>query len=613
MIQISIKNIKGFGEPPTTFELNLLPKKINIIFAPNGSGKTSLATAFKSLRPKKLDVKPIDKFHKDETLKSELSIKADDRTYVADETKNEIKEFFIPFVITSRTTVATSHQNVGGRYAYTYGYLDIEKAIVIEKVPPRPTLHYSIKEFQKGFGKNGKVLKNHKILFNDINFLKSIIKVDDYLNKFHRAKKRVNLIEEIKAEINNLNGTAENIINNIDDTWFDNLMNEEIFQEIINPLIENVGNTPWEKFEFFFQLLLFWERNKNEIKNAIKYDDYLQLKRRYEHNISLLNSTWKNIVVEEENKQLVIKFPHADEISNGQRDVLTFCIELIKFQSQIAEGKKYLLIIDEVFDYLDDANVITAQYFISKILKRNPNNIFPCILTHLNPYTFRNYIFKKKMVNFLFLKNSAPHSTKAMMTFISFREAVKKQTGENGESGMELYKDLSNYLFHYNPQTIDLKSRFRNFNTSQHFKPNFGKTDYFLKFLVEHINKYLNEEEEYDPYAVSIGLRRRVEKLVYDKLPTEEDKNTFLNGENCKLTNEKFEFASEIGIDIPDVFFIVNAIHNEASHVYSNQNQNDEEYIEKAMVYKLQNKTIFDIIKKLFEWKGEPLDSEIIK
>lgn len=382
------------------------------------------------------------------------------------------------------------------------------------------------------------------------------------------------------------------------------MIDEELFQEIINPLKSKVNNTPWEQFEFFIQLLQFWERNKNEIKGAIKYDDYLQLKRRYEHNISLLNSTWKHIVVEEENKQLVIKFPHADEISNGQRDVLTFCIELIKFQSQIAEGKKYLLIIDEVFDYLDDANVITAQYFISTILKNNKNNIFPCILTHLNPYTFRNYIFKKK-VNFLFLKNSLPHATKAMMTFISFRDAVKKQTGENGENGKDLYNDLSNYLFHYNPQAIDLKSRFSSFNTPKNFKPNFGKTECLLKFLVDNINKYLKEEEDYDPYAVSIGLRRRVEKLVYDKLPTEEIKNKFLNDKDCKLTNDKFAFASEMGIDIPDVFYIVNAIHNEASHVYPNQNQNDEEYIEKAMVYKLQNKTIFDIIKKLFGWEGD--------
>ena len=613
MISISLKNIKGFGDPPTIFELNLIPKKLNLIFAPNGSGKTSFATAFKSLKPKKLDVKEIDKFHKDETLKSELSITVDGRTYVADETKNEIKDFFTPFVITSRTIVATSHQNIGGRYAYTYGYLDIEKVIVVDKVPPRPNIRYSIKEFQKDFGDNGKVLKNHKFLFNEITFLKSIVAVEDYLNKFYKAKKREKLIDDIIEQVNSLGGTAKNIISQIDNEWFNKLINEEMFQGIINPLKDFAGTTPWEQFDFLFQLLQFWDRNKQEIKKAIKYEDYVILKQRYENNISLLNSTWKDIILEEENKQLVIKFPHADEISNGQRDVLTFCIELIKFQSQISEEKKYLLIIDDVFDYLDDANLITAQYFISKILERNKDNIYQCILTHLSPYTFRNFIFNNKILNNIFLKNSVPHSTKAMMTFISFRETVKHQTGKNGENGEDLYKNLSNFLFHYNPQTIDLKHLFSSFNTPQHFKPNFGKTDCFLKFLVEHINKYLNEEEEYDPYAVSIGLRRRVEKLVYEQLPSDDLKDLFLNDENCRTTKQKFEFANENGVVIADVYNIVNAIHNEASHVQSKQNHNGEEYNEKAMVYKLQNKTILEILRKIFGWEGDRLTIDILK
>lgn len=71
-----------------------------------------------------------------------------------------------------------------------------------------------------------------------------------------------------------------------------------------------------------------------------------------------------------EKDALVVEFPHADEISNGQRDVLTFIIQLLKFQSTLRNGKKYLLIIDEVFDYLDDANIIAAQYYLSNLLKK---------------------------------------------------------------------------------------------------------------------------------------------------------------------------------------------------------------------------------------------------
>jgi hypothetical protein len=37
--------------------------------------------------------------------------------------------------------------------------------------------------------------------------------------------------------------------------------------------------------------------------------------------------------------------------------------------------KKYILIIDEVFDYLDDANTMAAQYYLSQIVKKNQGNI----------------------------------------------------------------------------------------------------------------------------------------------------------------------------------------------------------------------------------------------
>ena len=38
--------------------------------------------------------------------------------------------------------------------------------------------------------------------------------------------------------------------------------------------------------------------------------------------------------------------------------------------------KKQILIIDEVFDYLDDANVVGAQYFLSDILSENRENFY---------------------------------------------------------------------------------------------------------------------------------------------------------------------------------------------------------------------------------------------
>ena len=51
-----IKNIKGFGDPPVSLDVEIKPDKINLLIAPNGFGKSSLAAAFASIKPSKLIV-----------------------------------------------------------------------------------------------------------------------------------------------------------------------------------------------------------------------------------------------------------------------------------------------------------------------------------------------------------------------------------------------------------------------------------------------------------------------------------------------------------------------------------------------------------------------------
>ena len=63
-----------------------------------------------------------------------------------------------------------------------------------------------------------------------------------------------------------------------------------------------------------------------------------------------------------------------------------------------------ILIIDEIFDYLDDANLIAAQYYLTEFIneiKTKKYNIFPIILSHLNPYYFKSYAFKDMKVYYL--------------------------------------------------------------------------------------------------------------------------------------------------------------------------------------------------------------------
>ena len=54
--EIRVKNIKGFGDTVQLIKVRILPNKVNLLVAPNGWGKSSLTTAFGSLRSNKIDV-----------------------------------------------------------------------------------------------------------------------------------------------------------------------------------------------------------------------------------------------------------------------------------------------------------------------------------------------------------------------------------------------------------------------------------------------------------------------------------------------------------------------------------------------------------------------------
>ena len=278
-------------------------------------------------------------------------------------------------------------------------------------------------------------------------------------------------------------------------------------------------------------------------------------------------------------------------------------MELLKFKSQIQEGKKYILLIDEVFDYLDDANTITAQYFLTKFLELSKENLFLCMLTHLNPFSFRNYIFSEKKVNYVYLKQTQPVATKAMMAFISFREGLDR-TDNRQEN---LYNRLSHDLFHYNPIVVDYSEDINRYKTNANLHQNWGKTNELHQMLIGEVNKYLSNDDVYDPYAVALALRLRVEKMIYDKINDQNLKIAFINE---KMTKHKFKFAEDNNVVIPDILTVVNAIHNEADHL--KYDVTNDKYLEKSMVYKLQNYIIQNIIKEIFEWKDVPLTTQSI-
>lgn len=594
---IKIQNIKGFGNNPVTLPVELKTNRINLLFAPNGTGKSSLAAAFKSLSQRTLDVNKEDKYHKDETLPSSLSLELDGTAYTADAHHNNISSHLRCKVINCATNVQTIQQN-RGNYTNVRGFLDIND-IVIEQVVPYTSNGYSVMEIRRSFGTNGKILDNLSNDFGNTKFLIGTKVIWDKLDFFAKAQGRMALVQDILDNVNSIEGTKPVVLRNINHSWFDQIELNQTYNEITNTLQTYIQcQTRCLKFLTFYQMLIHWQHNKLKIKAATAYAEYCQNKKEIDDNLQLLDNTWKNIHTEEVHNQLVVRFPQADEISNGQRDLLTFLVSLIKFKMLIKSGKKYLLLIDEVFDYLDDANMIVAQYFLTSFLDISKDNLFLCILSHLNPFTFRSYVFSEKRLNPQYLKNTVPCATNKMKAFIAFRENLDKQTPGEPQN---LYHDLSHDLFHYNPKSVDYSARISALSHDSHIDTTWGKTSVLHQILINESNNYFSGQPQYDPYAVAMALRLRVEKLMYNKLDPALRKG-FIDE---KMTKNKFKYCNNNGILVPDVLYIVSAIHNDADHIKYSVVTN--QYIEKPMVYKLQNNAVKEILKKIFGWNGNLL------
>ena len=73
-------------------------------------------------------------------------------------------------------------------------------------------------------------------------------------------------------------------------------------------------------------------------------------------------------------------------------------VSLFRARAKLGEKEKPLLIIDGVFDYLDDANLLVAQRFLWELMKQFKDagkSIYVVILTHLDPSQFKSFRFKK--------------------------------------------------------------------------------------------------------------------------------------------------------------------------------------------------------------------------
>jgi hypothetical protein len=580
---IEIINIKGIENK--LFKLDLIPNKPNILVAPNGFGKSSFAIAFDSLKSNKIELDDKDYFNKKTENRPVLRISlSNGTTLTADDNQNTIVDNFDVFVINNQTEPKSVLQSYDGR-TFAKTSLDIKQTVLIQTIPQRVDFDYNSANIKSNFGANGSKL------------LTNITKIFSCGQLFHRIENEVDFTRfELKSyktildssftQINLQTGTGNSIKDWINANILTLFKGLDEFVKLSN-IITSFGfpevKDEIDSYLTAWQIITVKNIMGVNYRKACKYLYYLDEKEDYTQTIAAFNPVKDRFDIKPkvEGSSLIVKWPKAHEISNGQRDILTFIALLFKSRRNFKKTD-CILVIDEIFDYMDDANLITFQYYISTFIdemKRRKRRIFPILLTHLDPLFFNHFCFNETKIKVNYLKEINIKSNQQILKLIYKRE------------DSSIKDNVDAYYFHFHPSisTIDLTTEF----TALKLNTDWATPERFLNKIYREVRRYLFETTTFDPLAICFGVRIQIEKLVYEKIPDEENKRLFI--EETNGTKNKLHFAQSIGIHIPETYFLLGIIYNTSLHLDEGQD------VSKPLGLKMENGTIKQMIFNIFK------------
>ncbi|MCX8533972.1 hypothetical protein [Chryseobacterium luquanense] len=593
---INIENIKGIEK--LTFSATINPYMPNFLVAPNGFGKSSLATTFKSLNRDRLKVeeKNYHKGNPELEYLLEIEITNDDNsktTLTANKDKNEISKIFDIEVIKSLLKPEANYRKIQGNHI-TSPTIEVENIYIVENIPEKFELPYQITKFRNSISDNRQIWVDLSGLLINPQFLTRLSNLN-ILDKFDLVKHQ-KFINDYKIIVKNLSGKKDEIINELNLHHLD-ILNNEFVNQIVTLLERFQNKSKAENILEAIQLIELYKSNKNDFYKLFNYNQYRIQKERILTLFNSFKATWKNIQPKEINitrkikkktvivqKNLGIEFPKATDISNGERDVISFIGCLLKTQSNF-RGKPTILIIDEVFDYLDDANLLAVQFYITKFIEffqKREIQFFPMILTHLNPYYFKNYFFSKQKVHYLLSWKGAVD--RGIENIVISRNNTKTKTYED---------TISSYFLHFNPADFNIENDAKSEFTIQklgNVNEQLCNSGEFKKSVLKYFDNYVSGKKNYDPISVCIACRILVEQNIYNQLPAELQ-NDFLE---THTTVAKLDFAREnTDIIIPEIYYFLGTLYNELLHIRKNNDNSSPIYL------KLNNITIKEMIKQL--------------
>jgi len=576
---VEITNVKGIGNH--IFNLDLVPNKPNILVAPNGFGKSSFGIGFDSLRRTKIELDSryyhLNRDTNRPILKLVVEDNAGTRTLTANDTQNTISPEFDVFVINSQLMAKATKQNIGG-HTIVKPSMEITPIILVPTIPSKTTFNYILTDVRTAFGSNGKILSNINNVFSCASLLSDIVNQID-LNKFIQVKISGSLVS-LKADINSQTGTSDSIKKYIETNKLTEMQSIVEFNHLATILrqFDGIPNDV-ESFLAAFQIIHIYQIMGADFKKAVNYACYLEDKKIYEKTITNFNTT-RHIIKPKEDKKhnrLIVEWPKAHEISNGQRDVLSFITMLIKAKRNFRK-QNCILVIDEIFDYLDDANLISFQYFVTNIIeemKEEGKNFFPILLTHLDPMYFNHFCFNKHKIKVVYLKNIAFHSNPNILSLIRKREdaSIKALTDQ--------------HFFHYHPTPINISAEFHALGLPS----SWGDSVRFNTIIEGEVTKYLNDQIDFDPLAICFGVRVKIESILYSIITDPVNKQKFLAEHGTK---KKLDYCEEIAVEVPEIFYLLGIIYNDNLHIRHGQDSI------RPVAIKLENLTIKKMIRDIF-------------
>lgn len=573
---IEIKNVKGIDH--RQFNLELFPNKPNLLVAPNGFGKSSIATAFASMNSKRMTLLDKDHHKEDTNQPPELSITFDGQTLTADPSKNEIREQFDVSVIRSGLIPKATKRNMGG-FTQVSASLEIGP-ILIRKLPSKVEFSYQVSGARSAFGSNGKILPNISDLLKAHELYGAIVDCDLSRLKLKGVQKSIASVIE---RINGQSGTASQL-----EEWINNNLRDDLhaiapLNELATGLLRlNLASELTQSFLMALQIAELYKTDMKSFSAAVSWLEYVVEKNDYHGLIqSFCSSNWQWAKLAEDKKKKILSviFPQAHQLSNGQRDVLTL---VVKMHKALYEGSKkpLILVIDEVFDYLDDANLVAFQYYVTCLIqeyKKRGQTIYPVILTHLDPGVFFDFCFNNHQIRTHYLQVTSSGKSKDMLKLIEIRE--------KNDTEQTVKERLDEFWFHFNPDSCEIPEG----EWPNALKAEWRKSEDFHAYATSELDRYLRGKK-FDALAVCIAIRVTIESRVFALLITAEQNEKFIE---THKTKEKLNFAASHIPDIPETYFLLGLIHNANLHW-----RQGKDFVT-PLVSKLQHPTIYNLIAQL--------------